>query len=205
MSAAFDYPLTAKARLSRSSRLGTHTRSIQAHFRAAQSSPPRPLWFCIADMHSRSSKGPSRRPLAIGFEPHPVLGGVSSEHLAPKALGAFQATGANHLLGWGSAFHSFCRGEHPTWAEDIEWSVQLRWLHTPRGQYRPELQTSFLSPVPRRGGVVGLRFVTGFLPHSLSSLAVSSVPQVVSLSARAGHRWRACPAILPFSGAWSPL
>ena len=60
MSAAFDYPLTAKARLSRSSRLGTHTRSIQAHFRAAQSSPPRPLWFCIADMHSRSSKGLSR-------------------------------------------------------------------------------------------------------------------------------------------------
>jgi hypothetical protein len=60
VSAAFDYPLTAKARLSRSSRLGTHTRSIQAHFRAAQSSPPRPLWFCIADMHSRSSKGLSR-------------------------------------------------------------------------------------------------------------------------------------------------
>jgi hypothetical protein len=55
MSAVFDYPLTAKARLSRSSRLGIHTRSIQAHFRAAQSSPPRPLWFCIADMHSRSS------------------------------------------------------------------------------------------------------------------------------------------------------
>jgi hypothetical protein len=60
MSAAFDYPLTAKARLSRRSRLGTHTRSIQAHFRAAQSSPPRPLWFRIADMHSRSSKGLSR-------------------------------------------------------------------------------------------------------------------------------------------------
>jgi hypothetical protein len=60
MSAAFDYPLTAKARLSRSSRLGTHTRSIQAHFRATQSSPPCPLWFCIADMHSRSSKGLSR-------------------------------------------------------------------------------------------------------------------------------------------------
>jgi hypothetical protein len=60
VSAAFDYPLTAKACLSRSSRLGTHTRSIQAHFRAAQSSPPRPLWFCIADMHSCSSKGLSR-------------------------------------------------------------------------------------------------------------------------------------------------
>jgi hypothetical protein len=60
MSTGFDCPLTAKARLSRSSRRGTHTRSTQAHFRAAQSSPPRPLWFCIADMHSRSLKGPSR-------------------------------------------------------------------------------------------------------------------------------------------------
>jgi hypothetical protein len=69
MSAAFDYPLTAKARLSRSSRLGTHTRSIQAHFRAAQSSPPRPLWFCIADMHSRrSSKRLSQDTRPIGFE-----------------------------------------------------------------------------------------------------------------------------------------
>jgi hypothetical protein len=66
MRAAFDYPLTAKARLSRNSRLGTHTRSIRAHFRAAQSSPPRPLWFYIADMESRSSKRLSRwtRPLA---------------------------------------------------------------------------------------------------------------------------------------------
>jgi hypothetical protein len=32
----------------------------EAHFRAAQSSPPHPLWFCIADMDSRSSKGLSR-------------------------------------------------------------------------------------------------------------------------------------------------
>jgi hypothetical protein len=73
VSAAFDYPLTAKAHLSRSSRLGTHTRSIQAHFRAAQSSPPRPLWFCIADMHSRSSKGLSRHTIPCDrFElPHP--------------------------------------------------------------------------------------------------------------------------------------
>jgi hypothetical protein len=72
MSAAFDNPLTAKARLSRSSRLGTHTRSIQAHFRAAQSSPPRPLWFCIAGMQSRS-KHLSRctRPLGIGFKAAP--------------------------------------------------------------------------------------------------------------------------------------
>ena len=50
-------PLAAKSRLSRSSRLGTHTRSIQAHLRAAQSSPPRPLWFCIADRKSRFLKG----------------------------------------------------------------------------------------------------------------------------------------------------
>jgi hypothetical protein len=42
MSAAFDYTWTAKARWSRSGRLGTHTRSIQAHLRAARSSPPRP-------------------------------------------------------------------------------------------------------------------------------------------------------------------
>jgi hypothetical protein len=42
--------------LSRSSRLGTHTRSIQAHLRAARSSPPRPLWFCIVDMQSRFSE-----------------------------------------------------------------------------------------------------------------------------------------------------
>src|SRR4029434_1133799 len=69
MRAAFDYSLTAQPRLSRSSRLGTHTRSIQAHFREAQSSPPRPSWFYIADMESRSSKGLSRtRPLALGFE-----------------------------------------------------------------------------------------------------------------------------------------
>jgi hypothetical protein len=66
-------PSAAKARLSRSSRLDTHTRSIQAHFRAAQSSPPRPLWFCIADMHSRSSKGLSRHTIPCDrFElPHP--------------------------------------------------------------------------------------------------------------------------------------
>jgi hypothetical protein len=50
--------LAAKARLSRSSRLGTHTRSTQPRLPAAQSSPPRPLWFCIVDMQSPGfSKG----------------------------------------------------------------------------------------------------------------------------------------------------
>jgi hypothetical protein len=63
-------PLAAKSRLSRSSRLGTHTRSIQAHLRAARSSPPRPLWFCIVDMQSRFSEGlpHDTQPLAIGLE-----------------------------------------------------------------------------------------------------------------------------------------
>jgi hypothetical protein len=75
MGAAFGYPLTAKARLSRSSRLGTHTRSNQAQLRAAQSSPPRPLWFCIADMQSHGSSSSKRlprwtRPVAIGFKLH---------------------------------------------------------------------------------------------------------------------------------------
>ena len=47
--------------------LGIHTRSIQPHLRAVQSSLPRPLLFCIADMHGRgSSKRLPRwtRPLA---------------------------------------------------------------------------------------------------------------------------------------------
>jgi hypothetical protein len=75
MGTAFGYPLTAKARLSRSSRLGTRTRSNQAQLRAAQSSPPRPLWFCIADMQSRGSSSSKRlprwtRPVAIGFKLH---------------------------------------------------------------------------------------------------------------------------------------
>jgi hypothetical protein len=69
---ASDYqgPLAAKSRLSRSSRLGTHTRSIQAHLRAARSSPPRPLLFCIVDMQSRFSEGLPHhtQPMAIGFE-----------------------------------------------------------------------------------------------------------------------------------------
>src|SRR5512132_3869158 len=66
-------PLTAKARLSRSSTLGTHTRSTQAHLPAAQSSPPRPLWYCTADRESRLSKGLAHdtQPLAIGFEAAP--------------------------------------------------------------------------------------------------------------------------------------
>jgi hypothetical protein len=66
-------PLAAKARLSRSSTLGTHTRSTQAHLPAAQSSPPRPLWYCTADRQSRLSKGLAHdtQPLAIGFEAAP--------------------------------------------------------------------------------------------------------------------------------------
>jgi hypothetical protein len=60
----------AKSRLSRSSTLGTHTRSIQAHAPAAQSSPPRPLWLCIADRESRLSKGLARdtQPLGDGVQ-----------------------------------------------------------------------------------------------------------------------------------------
>src|SRR5690349_16339141 len=42
----------AKARLSRRSRLGTHTRSTRADAPAGQSSPPRPLLLCIAAMQS---------------------------------------------------------------------------------------------------------------------------------------------------------
>ena len=53
--------LAAKPRLSRSGTLGTHTRSTQAHLRAVQSSPPRPLGLCIADMQSpRASEGLTR-------------------------------------------------------------------------------------------------------------------------------------------------
>jgi hypothetical protein len=69
MRAAFDYSVAAKASLSRRSRLGTHTRSIQAHIRAVQSSPPRPLWLCSADTDSRScrsSKGLSRHTTPCG-------------------------------------------------------------------------------------------------------------------------------------------
>jgi hypothetical protein len=64
-------PLAAKLRLSRSSRPSTHTRLIQARLRAARSSPPRPLWFCIVDMRSPGfSEGLPHhtQPLAIGFE-----------------------------------------------------------------------------------------------------------------------------------------
>jgi hypothetical protein len=63
-------PLAAKSRLSRSSRPSTHTRLIQARLRAARSSPPRPLWFCIVDMQSRFSEGlpHDTQPLAIGLE-----------------------------------------------------------------------------------------------------------------------------------------
>ena len=52
----------AKARLSRNGRLGTHTQSTQAHLRAAQSAPPRPLRdVCSAGMQSHAlSKGPTR-------------------------------------------------------------------------------------------------------------------------------------------------
>jgi hypothetical protein len=62
--------LAAKSRLSRSSTLGTHTRSIQAHVPAAQSSPPRPLGPCIADRKNRFSKGLAHgtQPLAMGFD-----------------------------------------------------------------------------------------------------------------------------------------
>jgi hypothetical protein len=61
MGAAFDYPLTAKPRLSRSGRLGTRTRSIQAHLLPAQLSPPRPLWLCIVDMRSLGSSNVQTR------------------------------------------------------------------------------------------------------------------------------------------------
>jgi hypothetical protein len=65
--------LAAKSRLSRSSTLGTHTRSIQAHLPAAQSSPPRPLGPCIADRKNRFSKGLAHgtQPLARGSKQHP--------------------------------------------------------------------------------------------------------------------------------------
>jgi hypothetical protein len=54
-------PSAAKVRSSRSSRLGTHTRSAQAHLLAVQSSPPRRFWFCIADMPSQGFlNGPTR-------------------------------------------------------------------------------------------------------------------------------------------------
>jgi hypothetical protein len=54
--------LAAKPRLSRSGTLSIHTRSIQLRLRAAQSSPPRPLFFCIADIPGRdSSKALPRR------------------------------------------------------------------------------------------------------------------------------------------------
>ena len=60
-------PLAAEPRLPHRSRPGTHTRSIRAHLRAAQFSPPRPLWFCIADMQSRGSlKRLSRWTLRLG-------------------------------------------------------------------------------------------------------------------------------------------
>src|ERR1700730_4355457 len=61
--------LEAKSRLSRSSRLGTHTRSIQAHLRAARSSPPRPLWFCIVDRKSHFLKGLAHDTRPLGVTP----------------------------------------------------------------------------------------------------------------------------------------
>jgi hypothetical protein len=56
----------AKARLSRMSMPGTHTRSTRADPPPGQSSPPRPLWLCIADMQSPCPlEGPTRHTQGI--------------------------------------------------------------------------------------------------------------------------------------------
>jgi hypothetical protein len=85
-------PLAAKSRLSRSSRLGTHTRLIQARLRAARSSPPRPLWLCIVDMQSRFSEGlpHDTQPPAIGRKLH------SSSDNSPTCKRVLQGTKKRH-------------------------------------------------------------------------------------------------------------
>src|SRR4029077_3987034 len=60
----------AKSRLLRSGTLATRTRSSQLHLRAAQSSPPRPLGLCIADMQSPCPLENSTRH-ALGVQMHP--------------------------------------------------------------------------------------------------------------------------------------
>jgi hypothetical protein len=78
-------PPVAKIRLSRSGKQDTHTRSAQPHLRAAQSSPPRPLWLCIAGRPSRGFflKGPTRYTTLCDSKLHfptdnpPAFGGFS--------------------------------------------------------------------------------------------------------------------------------
>jgi hypothetical protein len=81
----------AKARLSRRSRLGTHTRSTRADAPPGQSSPPRPLWLCIADMQSPCRfEGPTRH--TQGFKCTPpvttrqlAMGSASKKRYALEA------------------------------------------------------------------------------------------------------------------------